>query len=243
MEASREIHNHGFPPAGAGGGPSRLLTAQPDRVLCRLAARGHDTAFEALYDRYKAPVHAFVFHLNGRPGTTEDAEDVVQETFGKAFTSLRDKRFQGSFKAWLFTIARNATFDRMRSRKPEPVAIDDDETVELRAVSAGPEDEVEQRDQLQWLVGAMAALPDRQREALVLRELGGMSHKEISSALDTTVPGVKKLISRGRTSVGDAAEASGVRSRDLARDLVAIAPMAPVVAGGFGLATIGGGAA
>lgn len=241
MEASPTNNSTRLPPIGAG---SKLLLVQPDAVLCKLCTRGSDDAFAVLHARYRQQVYAFVFHLLGRGANQPDVEDLTQDIFSKAFVAMRDRRESGSFKSWLFVIARNTTFDHIRARKPNSLALDeaaeraDDNVVSLDA-------HIERRGQLAWLVAAMSELPERQREALVLRELGGMSYGEIAESLDTNPESVKQLIKRGRARVSVAAEASGYSSRRLGRDLAMAAPIAPLAAVGLGTsaagAAVGGG--
>lgn len=236
MEASPQLN-----PRSGSFAASRLLKSQPDRVLCALALRGNDGAYETLFNRYHAAVYAFVFHVLGRNATAEDAEDIAQEAFSTAFRRLAERREGGSFKSWLFTIARNRAIDHVRMRKPASADV-----AELPLVGEpGVEAKAESRADLAWLVTAMTDLPPRQREALVMRELGGLSYDEIASAVGTTVPGVKQLISRARGSLFDAAEGRGIKSRGLRKELAAIVPAAPLIAGGNTLATagIGGSAA
>jgi len=213
----------------------RMLMVQPDAILCKLCARGSDEAFIVLHARYRRPVFAFVFHLLNRPDAIDDAEDLTQEIFGKAFASIRGRNPQGSFKSWLFAIARNATFDHIRSRGPQSVPIDESiegrpEFTNVVSITA----QVERRAELAWLVETMRALPDRQREALVLRELAGMTHAEIAGELGASVDATKQLIKRGRKSIGEAAARNGYRSRDLGKDLAMAAPLVPLSVAGIG---------
>lgn len=222
---------------------TRLLTAQPDSVLCRLAARGNIGAYDALYQRYRQPIFAFVFHLIGRPDATEDAEDIAQDAFTRAFASIREKSVDGSFRSWLYTIARNRTYDLMRAKKQNVVSLDAD-AAEPPAAPVGeePAARAEQRAEFAWLMTAVAELPERQRDALLLREMGGFSHERIAEQLGTSVSATKKLISRGRDGIGEAAAADGygrVARRRLGHDLAMAAPVLPITAT---LATLGIGA-
>lgn len=259
MEASPK-EGHGLVPPGAVSG--RLLSMQPDAVLCKLCMRGSDDAFAVLHARYSQQVFAFVFHLLNRPGSVDDAEDLTQEILGKAFSSMSTRRDEGSFKAWLFRIARNHTFDHIRARRPSPASFDDPDFHEEPSNVISLQQEVERRSEMDWLLAAMGRLPDRQREALVMRELGGMSYDEIGETLDTSPEGVKQLIKRGRANVSQAAEVSGYRSRNLKRELGLAAPIVTIgwlggsgtaaaaaggiaassgaVAGGTGMALVGG---
>jgi RNA polymerase sigma-70 factor (ECF subfamily) len=225
---------------------------QPDALLCRLCARGSDDAYSVLHARYSQQVFAFVCHLLNRPGSVDDAEDLTQEILGKAFSNMSTRRDEGSFKAWLFRIARNHTFDHIRARRPSPASFDDPNFHDEPSNVISLQQEVEKRSEMNWLLAAMSRLPERQREALVLRELGGLSYDEIGDTLETTPEGVKQLIKRGRANVSQAAEQSGVRSKNLGRDLALATPIAAfglvggtgtagaAVAGGTGAAIAGG---
>jgi RNA polymerase sigma factor (sigma-70 family) len=201
---------------------------QPDAVLCKLCARGSDDAFAVLHARYSQQVFAFVFHLLNRPGSVDDAEDLTQEILGKAFSNMSNRREEGSFKAWLFRIARNHTFDHIRARRPVAASFDDPNFAIEPSNVISLQHEVEKRSEMSWLLAAMGRLPERQREALVMRELGGMSYDEISETLETTPEGVKQLIKHGRANVSHAAEASGYRSKSLKRDLALATPIVTI---------------
>lgn len=241
MEASPTTNRYGLHGNVMG---SRMLMAQPDVVLCKLCARGSDDAFDVLHARYRQQVFAFVFHLLNRRDAVDDAEDLTQDVFGKAFASIRSRHADGSFKHWLFTIARNTTLDHIRARKPQGVSIDEasDSRREFANV-VSISSQVENRAEFAWLVETMQALPERQREALVMRELGGLTHAEIAGELDTSVDATKQLIKRGRKSVGESAERSGYRSRKLGKDLAMAAPIMPLAAAGLGLTASGASAA
>ena len=210
MEASPHLNPKRGPFSG-----SRLLQTQPDGVLCRLALRGNPAAFEALYNRHHGALYGFVFHLLGRGASAEDAEDIAQESFSTAFSKLADRRDDGSFKSWLFTIARNRAVDHMRAGRP-PTA---DVTELPLAAAGGPERQAESKAEMAWLMTALADLPERQREALVMREMGGLSYDEIADGMETTVPGVKQLINRARGTLNEAADVSDCARAACARSL------------------------
>lgn len=241
MEASPKQQTPGDVRHGFG---DRMLMAQPDAVLCKLAARGNSSAYETLFERYRQPVFAFVFHLLGRRDGTQDCEDIVQDTFAKAFAGIREKSVDGSFRAWIYTIARNRTYDLIRSRRSNVHSLDAAAAHDQPPAAEHTETDkhAEQRLELTWLVAAVADLPERQREALLMRELGGMSHTQIADQLGTTVSATKKLIGRGREAVTEAATIDGYRPRRLSRDLALAAPVVPFAAIGLGLGAAGGAA-
>ncbi len=222
---------------GASEASGRLRAMQPDALLCALANRGNEDAFVALYNRYRQPVFAFVYHLLGTSSSVQDAEDLTQEIFQKAYANMGSRKPHGTFKAWLFRIARNHTFDHIRLRRPAAMSLDDPERAVEPSNVVSLHAQVERREELEWLVGAMGALPDRQRAALVMRELGGMSYDEIAESLSTNREGVKQLVKRGRFAVNAAASSGGHRSRKLGRDLAAAAPITAVAWLGAGKAS------
>src|SRR6476469_1986769 len=149
MEASPK-DGHGLVPPGAVSG--RLLSMQPDAVLCKLCARGSDDAFAVLHARYAQQVFAFVFHLLNRPGSVDDAEDLTQEILGKAFSNMSTRHDEGSFKAWLLRNARNHTFDHIRARRPSPASLDDPNFTTEPSNVISLQQEVEKRSEMNWLL-------------------------------------------------------------------------------------------
>lgn len=230
MEASPQFKPRRGPFSG-----SRLLQTQPDGVLCRLALRGNAGAYEALYTRHHGALYGFVFHLLGRGASAEDAEDIAQESFSTAFSKLADRRDDGSFKSWLFTIARNRAYDQLRAGRPQMA----DVTELPIAAEGGPERQAESKAEMAWLMTALGDLPERQREALVMREMGGFSYGEIAEDMETTVPGVKQLINRARGSLTEAADGADLRPRKLRKELAALVPVIPIAMTSAGVTAFG----
>lgn len=218
-----------------------MWSLQPDAVLCTAASHGNELAFSELYRRHYPALGAFVFHLLGARHRREDSEDVVQDAFARAFDAIGEKRFSGDFRRWLFTIARNRSIDLLRGERVRVVSL------ETAGVEAGPQAAAEAttpaalaetRDEVAWLVAAIDQLPERQRSALLLRELAGLSHVEIAQTLDTTRGSARQLITRARDGVRDAAERDGrehetQKNRTLRRELLDATPMFPLAAGGM----------
>jgi RNA polymerase sigma factor (sigma-70 family) len=179
----------------------------------------------------------------------EDAEDVVQDAFARAFVAINEQRFHGEFKRWLFTIARNRSIDLLRGERVSLVPLD------VTGIESGPRGVAsgetpaalaETRDEVAWLLHAIEELPERQRSALLLRELGGFSHHAIAEELETTAGSARQLITRARKGVRIAAERDGrrhgpVRGPALRRELLGAVPLAPLAAAGLA-ASAGGGA-
>ena len=187
-------------PAGLPFRSKRLLALADDERLVEQIRRGNEMAFEVAFERYAASILGFCRHMLG---STEEAEDAVQHTFAAAYRDLaRDDERSLALKPWLYTIARNRCLSMLRARREQPV-----ETPELP--TAGLAEEVHQRAELRELLADLRELPEDQRAALLLAELGDLSHPEVAGVLGCEVRRVKALVFRAR---------SGLISRREARD-------------------------
>ena len=141
---------------------------------------GEQRAATLLVERHAAAVSRFVASI----GSRAEAEEVVQDTFVRAFASIDGFRGESSLRTWLFTIARRLVLDRRRStrRRGEQVEVQEaDVATEYDALDGVLADETRAR-----LRQAMAALTPTQREVFVLRVSEGLSYREIAEAVDTT---------------------------------------------------------
>jgi RNA polymerase sigma factor (sigma-70 family) len=173
--------------------PRALRVASDERLVAQVRA-GSQSAFEAIYDRHHAGLLSFCRHMLG---TREEAEDAVQHTFVGAYQALLADDRDVLLKAWLYTIARNRCLSILRARR-EHVCLDD---VPAPAGTAGLSAEVERRDDLRALLDDLAGLPDDQRAALVLAELGAHSHAEIALILGVPAGKVKALVFQAREAL------------------------------------------
>ena len=177
------------------------LRRQSDERLVALVRRGEDGAFEALFRRYQPRLLAFCRRM---VGSTEDAEDVLQEVFVSAYRAIRADERPINARPWLYQIARNRCLSHLR--RPVPSGR---ESIDVFERQGGPstEDAVQRREEFRRIVADVRELPQTQRSALLLREIDAFSHEQIAEALDTTVPAVKSLLVRARTALTQAAEA------------------------------------
>src|SRR3954452_1550050 len=176
--------------------PRRFVRSQSDERLVELVRAGDAAAFEAIYDRYSRGLVSFCRHLLG---SLEEAEDAVQHTFLAAHRAMLGDERELHLKAWLYAIARNKCISMLRVRR-ERLGFDDDE-LELVPSTAGLSAEVERREDLRALLGDLARLPDDQRAALVLAELGAHNHDEIADVLDVRREKVKALVFQAREAL------------------------------------------
>jgi RNA polymerase sigma factor (sigma-70 family) len=177
-------------PARLAGVP--LLRSQSDERLVDLVRAGNDAAFEAIVARYRRPL---LRHCS-RMLSDERAEDVVQQAFVRALAAMRRDERPLDLKPWLYTIAHNAALNALRERAVPSDTLEE----EIDGVER-PEQAYERREGLRTMVAAVSALPARQRDALVLRELEGRSYEEIAAELGVTGGAVRQLLNRARTSL------------------------------------------
>src|SRR3954452_14898702 len=198
MEASALQHSARLP---ALAGRSPLLRLQGDEKLIALIRRGHHGAFEALVQRYQPRLLAFCRHMLG---STEDAEDVLQEVFAASFNAICADERPINARPWLYRIARNRCLNHLR--RPAPSGQDSMDIFETDG-GATTADTVHKREEVRQIVADVQDLPETQRTALLLREIDALSYDDIAHAMDTTVPSVKSLLVRARVSLAEAAEA------------------------------------
>ena len=170
----------------------RLLRLAGDDRLVALIRAGSEAAFEVVYERYHRPLLSFCRHLLGN---AEDAAEAVQHTFLSAYRDLIASEKPIHLRPWLFTIARNGSMSLLRVRR-EHADVDD-----VQPATEGLAAEVQRREDLQELLGDLARLPEDQRAALVLAEIGSLSHEEIAQVLGCPEKKVKALVFQARTSL------------------------------------------
>jgi RNA polymerase sigma factor (sigma-70 family) len=176
----------------------------------RRAADGDQVAFAAIYERFNAPLYRYCYSVLG---SEEDARDALQITMTKAWGALQT-RPPDQLKPWLYRIAHHAAIDLVRSRRDHHELTDAHEAVGL---SAGHE--LEARDRLRELVDDLRRLTLRQRGALVMRELGGLSCAEIATALEISPGGVKQAIFEARSSLASFADGRAADCEQIRRSL------------------------
>jgi RNA polymerase sigma factor (sigma-70 family) len=173
-----------------------------DVDLVAAVRAGDDSAFEALYQRYFPRISAFVCRmLHDSAG----CEDVAQEAFMSALRRMRATDSEINFKPWIYQIARNAAIDAHR-RRSHAVEVSMDADDGLRAsdrtrlvgLDGGPDSALVTKERLNHLQGAFDELSDVHHRVLVMRELEGMSYREIGKQLDLTRPAVESALFRAR---------------------------------------------
>jgi RNA polymerase sigma factor (sigma-70 family) len=196
-----------------GADPARMLQHESDEGLARLVRAGHVSAFEAIYDRHHRKLLAFCRHLLWNK---EEAEDALQHTFASAYRALTgDATLPDALRPWLYTIARNRCTSMLRVRQTRETVDDPSDGV----LVGGLTEEVQQRSDLRDLVADLHRLPEEQRAALVLFELGDHSHAEIATVLSVSREKVKALVFQAREGLLRARTARDTPCADIRRDL------------------------
>ncbi len=171
--------------------PKRLLALRGDEHLVARVRAGDEGAFEVAYERHAASILSFCRHMLS---DAQEAEDAAQQTFISAHRDLlRDER-EIRLKPWLYAIARNRCLSILRARRERA----DGDPEQL---TAGLADEVQHRADLRELVADLHDLPEDQRAALVLTEIGDLSHAEVAAVLGREAANVKGLVFRARSGL------------------------------------------
>lgn len=178
------------------------MTASQEAEIVRWVLEGDADAFGAIVDEYQKNVYNLALRMTGNP---EDAQDMSQEAFIKAFNSLASFRGDSKLSVWLYRIVSNVCLDFLRSRKRRQTVslnMDDGEggssELEIPDLSAMPEEELNRRLTREAVRKGLLSLPEDQREILLLREIEGLSYDEIAQALELEAGTVKSRIFRAR---------------------------------------------
>jgi len=172
-----------------------------DEELVARSISGDNDSFNELILRWERPIYALAYRTIGRE---EDARDVCQETFLRAFRALPAFRGQAKFSSWLYRIALNLCRDWIRRERRAPIVQppEDVDVMELAAASEPSEsieDLVARKDLSRAVERAMALLPDEQRTAIVLKEYHGLTFQEIAELLGCPLSTVKTRLYQGLT--------------------------------------------
>ena len=178
------------------------MTREQEAMIVRKVLQGDVNAFEKLVTEYERAVYAIAQRMTGN---AEDAADMTQETFIKAYNSLSSFRGDSKFSVWLYRIANNVCLDFLRSRSRKPTvslsAEDDDgeETqLDIADKSQSPELLLESSLTRDAVRRGLDALPPDYKQILLLREIQGLSYEEIAAALGIESGTVKSRIFRAR---------------------------------------------
>ena len=203
---------------------------QTDEELVTLAVDGDTDAFNELVVRWERPIYGLAYRVLGRE---EDARDVCQEAFLRAFRSIKGFKGQAKFSSWLYRIALNLCRDWLRKERRvgfvQPL-----EDVELQTsrsvdpISETVEDLIVRRDLGRAVSKVMATLSEEQRTAIVLKEYHGLTFQEIADLLECPLSTVKTRLYQGLSVLRRQLEQHGLTAASMTerRRAASLSPVA-----------------
>jgi RNA polymerase sigma-70 factor (ECF subfamily) len=211
--AARRVHGEGATLAVQG------LTITDEELVVR-SQDGDVDSFNQLITRWERPIYALAYRTLGRE---EDARDVCQETFFRAFRALKGFKGEAKFSSWLYRIALNLCRDWLRRQRRTPtVQMPEDTDIADLAAKGGPVESIEtlvgRRELSRAVERAMATLPDEQRTAIVLKEYHGLTFQEIADMQGCPLSTVKTRLYQGLSVVRRQLEAGGMSVADIRGD-------------------------
>lgn len=187
-----------------------------EKKWLKQAAAGSAEAFEQLVLKYQTAVYNLCLRMTGDP---EDAADMTQESFLKAWRNLESFQGNSAFSTWLYRLASNTCLDHLRSvkRRPQLSLVMEDEDGEAQALDVPdsaptPEEQVIALDEQSRLNEALQALEEDQRQILILRAVNGLSYTEIAEVLQLKEGTVKSRLARARDQLRKKLQQNGNNS-------------------------------
>lgn len=180
-----------------------------DKELIKRSKKGDIDAFEELVCRYERKVYTVAYRLINNH---EDANDLAQETFIKAFKAINSFREEAAFSTWIYRITINVCKDELRKRqRQQTTSIDEEVWLEEGSIAqqvvdehdTGPEERYIQKETREYLIKLIAQLSPDFRMAVILRDIQGLSYEEIAEALECSLGTVKSRINRARKALKD----------------------------------------
>jgi RNA polymerase sigma factor (sigma-70 family) len=181
-----------------------------DDRLARRAARGDRRAFAEIYRRYDQDLYRFCLAMVGNP---QDAQDTLQNTMVKVLRGLPGEERTIQLKPWLYRIARNESIETLRKRR------ESSELEPQHAVAVGVTETAETRERLRTLLADLEVLPERQRSALVMRELAGLGYDQIGAAFGTSAAVARQTLYEARLSLRQLEAGREMRCAEVMRKL------------------------
>lgn len=170
--------------------PTQILG---DDQLVKLAKQGEERAFSAIYKRYGRDLHRYCM---GILGNADEASDAVQNAMIKAYRALPGEERAIDLKPWLYRVCHNESISLIRQRPPVQELRD-----ELASIAPSPAQRVEDVIRVRQLLCDLSGLPERQRGALVMRELSGLTYDEIGASMGSTAAAAKQCVFEARSAL------------------------------------------
>lgn len=180
----------------------RAVRDESDEQLVRRAQQDDERAFGELVTRYESKVYSLALKMLRNP---EDAEDVLQDTFLRAYRGIKSFQGNSTFSTWIYRITANSALMRLRKRQLPTVSIDDaderETPINIADWAPGPVEQLLNQETQAAMAEAIEALPAEFRQVFVLRDLEELSNAEVADILDLSVAAVKSRLHRARLKI------------------------------------------
>lgn len=174
------------------------ILLRSDAHLARRAAKGDERAYAEIFERHGQELYRYARAILGNP---EDAQDALQNTMVRVLRALPGEKRKIALRPWLYRVTRNESLSLIRARVPAAELTEDCVPPELAA-----DIQAEHREEVRTLVADLATLPEMQRSALVLHELSGLSHEQVSEAMQRSPRASRQAIYEARLALQDLRE-------------------------------------
>jgi len=179
-----------------------VATTTTDEELVQKAQQDDERAFGKLVERYETKVYSLAMKMLRNP---EDAEDVLQDTFLRAYRGIKSFQGNSTFSTWIYRITANSALMRLRKKKLPTVSIDDagerETPINIADWSPGPVEQLLTQETQKAMDEAIEALPPEFKQVFILRDVEELSNSEVAEILDLSVAAVKSRLHRARLKV------------------------------------------
>jgi RNA polymerase sigma-70 factor (ECF subfamily) len=179
-----------------------VAQAQTDEELVQKAQQDDERAFGKLVERYETKVYSLAIKMLRNP---EDAEDVLQDTFLRAYRGIKSFQGNSTFSTWIYRITANSALMRLRKKQLPTVSIDDaderEAPINIADWSPGPVEQLLTQETQKAMDEAIEALPPEFKQVFILRDVEELSNAEVAEILDLSVAAVKSRLHRARLKV------------------------------------------
>jgi RNA polymerase sigma-70 factor (ECF subfamily) len=178
------------------------LKSVPDEALVARAQEEDERAFGELIERYETKVYSLALKMLRNP---EDAEDVLQDTFLRAYRGLKSFKGHSTFSTWIYRITANSALMKLRKKQLPTVSIEDaderETPINIADWAPGPVEQLLNQETQEAMADAIEALPAEFRQVFVLRDVEGLSNADVAEILDLSVAAVKSRLHRARLKI------------------------------------------
>ncbi|HKQ20061.1 MAG TPA: sigma-70 family RNA polymerase sigma factor [Candidatus Eisenbacteria bacterium] len=179
-----------------------MATPASDEELVQKAQQDDERAFGNLVERYETKVYSLAMKMLRNP---EDAEDVLQDTFLRAYRGIKSFQGNSTFSTWIYRITANSALMRLRKKQLPTVSIDDaderETPINIADWSPGPVEQLLTKETQKAMDEAIEALPPEFKQVFILRDVEELSNAEVAEILDLSVAAVKSRLHRARLKV------------------------------------------